>query len=451
MNKITADFSKNTGKIKIMHSVNNGPAGSDVRGTSNLKYFREAGIPYARNHDAAFYEGYGGEHTVDVHRIFKNFDADENDQSSYDFEMTDAYMKRTEEAGVKTFYRLGARIEHEKKEGTFPPKDFGKWARICEHIIRHYNEGWANGFRMGIEYWEIWNEPDCCNPDGTKPCWQGTMEQFAEFFATVLKYLKTTFPRLKIGGPSLSVCENDENNKMIFDAIKAAGIIPDFFSFHAYTDNPANYYRFGEKGYSILKEYGLEGKTELILNEWNYVRGWLGKDYTYSIRSIKGLKGSSFIAGTMCTGQKSKLDHMMYYDARPSEWNSLFDTDFLTPLKGYYPFKMYNELYKMGNGFLCDSDSDCFYSIAAGSEDMYGIMFTYFDDNEYAEAKEAELSFLNLPVSENKPMTAEYFLLDEKNDMKLIRSEKITSKAFKTYLDVSLYSTYFIRISSTRQ
>ncbi len=28
-----------------------------------------------------------------------------------------------------------------------PPKDFKKWAVICEHIIRHYDENWANGYQ----------------------------------------------------------------------------------------------------------------------------------------------------------------------------------------------------------------------------------------------------------------------------------------------------------------
>ena len=41
-----------------------------------------------------------------------------------------------------------------------PPKDFRKWAQICEHIIRHYNEGWADGHKWDIRYWEIWNEAD---------------------------------------------------------------------------------------------------------------------------------------------------------------------------------------------------------------------------------------------------------------------------------------------------
>ena len=41
-----------------------------------------------------------------------------------------------------------------------PPSSFSKWADIAAHIVRHYNEGWANGQKANIKYWEIGNEPD---------------------------------------------------------------------------------------------------------------------------------------------------------------------------------------------------------------------------------------------------------------------------------------------------
>ena len=77
MNNVKFDFSTRSGKIKPMNAVNNGPSGSVVRGSrGNIDTYAALEIPYARNHDASFYSNYGGEHTVDVHRIFKNFDAD---------------------------------------------------------------------------------------------------------------------------------------------------------------------------------------------------------------------------------------------------------------------------------------------------------------------------------------------------------------------------------------
>ena len=56
MSQITVDFSKDLGKVKPMHSVNNGPVykfAFDQRIT-NLEPYKAAGIPYARVHDASF-------------------------------------------------------------------------------------------------------------------------------------------------------------------------------------------------------------------------------------------------------------------------------------------------------------------------------------------------------------------------------------------------------------
>ena len=203
MENIKVDFSADKGKMKPMHAVNNGPVYKftlDQRIT-NIDAFREAAIPYARTHDAAFYANYGGEHTVDILAIFPDFEKDPYNPDSYDFALTDEYLKVMIYAGVKPFYRLGSKIEHwPKKYGTLPPKDFDKWAVICEHIIRHYTEGWANGFNYDIEYWEIWNEPDIASDDADyidKKCWGGTMNQFFEFYDIAAKHLKKCFPKKK--------------------------------------------------------------------------------------------------------------------------------------------------------------------------------------------------------------------------------------------------------------
>ena len=141
MNHIQINFAKVTGPVKPMHSVNNGPVykfAADQRIT-NIESYRAAGIPYARTHDASFNATYGGEHIVDINMIFTNFDADPTDPASYDFALTDEYMRVIEAGGAKVFYRLGSKIEHwSKKYNTLPPKDFHKWAVICEHIILHY-------------------------------------------------------------------------------------------------------------------------------------------------------------------------------------------------------------------------------------------------------------------------------------------------------------------------
>ena len=82
MVNVTVDFKKTCGEIKAMNGVNNGPLGSCVRKTSGFELYKNLEIPYARLHDSAFSETYGGEYSVDVHRVFPDFDADENDPAS---------------------------------------------------------------------------------------------------------------------------------------------------------------------------------------------------------------------------------------------------------------------------------------------------------------------------------------------------------------------------------
>ena len=175
-NSIQVDFSKPYGKIKPFNAINNGVAGSRVRNYSNHDAMCAAKFPYSRNHDASFQN----EWLVDVHRIFRDFDADENDPNSYDFVFTDWLMEQLIRQDCEPIFRLGVTIENAhmmKSYNIYPPKDPHKWACICEHIIRHYNQGWANGYRWGIEYWEIWNEPDDCWKEETSAMWKGTKEQ----------------------------------------------------------------------------------------------------------------------------------------------------------------------------------------------------------------------------------------------------------------------------------
>ena len=344
MVNITVDFSKTDGKIKEMNGVNNGPTGSPVRKTTGTApYYKELEIPYARLHDASFYAGYGGEHTVDVHRIFKNFDADENDPASYLFGPTDNYIASIIAVGTKPYYRLGASIEHGHKVGTHPPKDFEKWARICEHIIMHYTEGWANGFNYDIEYWEVWNEPDCYNHDGSNPCWQGTEDQFLNFFEVAVKYLKNRFPNLKIGGPAMTGSWPTEFRERFYKYLGERNIPIDFYAYHTYLKKPDKMYNEAVKVKKWLTDAG-KGDVDIYVDEWNYVRGWLAEDFSYSLRMCKKLKGASVIAGTFCAGQASPLGKLMYYDARPSGFCALFDTDFGTPLKAYYSIDMFKIL-----------------------------------------------------------------------------------------------------------
>lgn len=441
MENFSFDLKATGNAIKHMNAVNNGPVMSGIRIKSgNSDLYKALEIPYARNHDASFYNMYGGEHTVDVHRIFKNFDADENDPASYMFEPTDAYIANHMQVGTAVFYRLGASIEHNFKYGTRVPADYEKWARICEHIIRHYTEGWANGFNYDIKYWEIWNEPDCFNDDGTNPCWQGTKEQFNDFYCVASRYLKDKFPHLKIGGPAFCSSHPNEYKTTFLEAVKEKGGVLDFFSYHRYAEDVDKFCTAVPGMRKLLDDYGFT-EVETILNEWNYVRAFFGEKWAYTLVAEKSLKGASFIAGVMLACQKLPVDMLMYYDVRPCAMNGVFTLDH-KPLKGYWSFAMFRDLKKLGTELKSEYKSGNIYACGASNGNESGVMLTYFDDNDEAETKPVQLSFEN----NDSKVKVSHYVLDEEKNYELVSEEFFTSDKFNLFFNATLYSSHYFKI-----
>lgn len=380
------------GKVKVMNAVNNGPmrnmTGDQVR--DNFKSYRNLRIPYARTHDAAFQSNYGGEHSVDISAIFPDFSAKAGDPKSYDFTLTDMYLKNIQDAGAKVFFRLGQKIEHNpKKYYIYPPKDFKKWAEVCEHIIRHYTEGWAEGHKWDIKYWEIWNEADLGAGDNWKrdpKTWGGTEQQFFEFYATVAKHLKKCFPSLKIGGPALAGNERWADDFLKYQ--QAANVPIDFFSWHIYATKPEDIAAKAGRMRAMMRKYGY-GDAESILNEWNYVRNW-DTQYPYSVSVINSGKGAAFTAAVMSACQEAPVDMLMYYDARYGTiFNGLWDFYDFSPTPTYYVFYAWAKLLDFGTAVRVSVDGGKdIYAVAAQKDGRTRVLVTRYSDDDNATAIE---------------------------------------------------------------
>lgn len=411
MKVVEFDLDKICGKIKVMNAVNNGPLKSGKTQTrSNFHYYKEAKIPYARNHDATLWPAVGGHHIVDIHGVFPDFSKDPYDPASYDFLLTDRYLEATIDAGSEIFYRLGESIEHwEKKYDILPPEDPYKWAVICEHIIKHYTEGWNDGYYHKIEYWEIWNEPDCKD----NSMWVGTQQQFFDLYEITATHLKNKFPHLKIGGPAISQSAfGDLEWAGEFMEYMSKRAVPlDFFSWHIYTSSIEEILRIAKDIREMLDKTGYTN-TESILNEWNYLRDWTD-NFVYSIEQIIGIKGAAFEAAVMCASQNSSIDMLMYYDARLSEFNGLFDFYTSRPIKGYYPIKMFSRLYELGNQIECKNCMDDIYVLGAVNGDDAAFMIArYEDDDAVTEEKEIKV---NIPKLKNKSLSC-FVVNKDKNE-----------------------------------
>ena len=367
--KITADFTKITGKIKPMHGVGQPPLyGWDDK---FMHYLTEAGIPSSRLHDVA--GPYGGNRFVDIPNIFRDFDADENLPESYDFAFTDWLIGMLIDHNVKPFFRLGVTIENGhriKAYRIFPPKDFNKWARICEHIIRHYNEGWADGFHYNIEYWEIWNEPEGKFDGSGGSMWLGTKEEYFRLYEITANHLKSCFgDSIKVGGyascgfygwredPDLAGIPEPKNNEQHFiqcahDFLSYISSEEhksplDFFSWHSYAQ-PDDVIAAGAYCRRLLEKYGF-GDVEDILNEWN----------PSAKLETRGTPLAAARALSVMLGmQKESASLLNFYDARigVSLYSGLFNPDTWNPYPTYYAFMMFNDAYKLESEAFSASD-----------------------------------------------------------------------------------------------
>ena len=417
MDTIKFDLTKSAGSFKILNATNGGPwhkrhANDQYR--TNLDDYKAARMPYSRNHDSAMCTIYGGPYSHDITCIFPDFSADPENPESYDFACTDEAILVCLDAGTKTFFRLGQTIEHQiKKHGTLPPADFKKWAVICEHIIRHYTEGWADGFYHDMPYWEIWNEPDIDRDESTnKRCWGGTKAQFFDFYETAAKHLKECFPHLKIGGPALAgrkdwaddfLCEMKKRNAPL-----------DFFSWHIYAVKPEQIVERSEQVKAMLLKYGFD-KTESILNEWNYVKGW-SDDYIYSLKVMHSLKGAAFVMACISEAQKSTIDMMMYYDTRPSVFCGMFDFYTYEKLKGYYPLYWYGKFYDLKNEVRAENDIENVHTLCGVDENGKALcIVTYYTDDDNAGEKSFAVDF-------GRDGKYEIYLLDESYDGELVNT-----------------------------
>ena len=354
--KVQIDFANKVGKMLPVHGVNNGPVTYDFMRDAT-DFFKRAAIPYSRLHDT---EGsYGSGEFVDIPAVFKNFDADPENPENYNFEMTDHYIRAIRNAGTKVIYRLGVSIENGPfKKYIYPPKDYRQWARICEGVIRHYTQGWANGFTDAVEYFEVWNEPE-----GINHMWIGTFEEFYRFFKESIIYLKSKFPNVKIGGPA-SAFANDEFKEGFFKYLSEGERAPlDFFSFHTYFRSPKQVGDRMRQVKTLLGKYGYEG-IDVICTEWNHVSGWEHMEEEYA--KISDYTGAAFVACAWCDLQRAGDTTATYYDAQFGvNFNGLFklsrfeghdDIHALSPKPSYFAMEMFGDMYRMGTAVFSEAE-----------------------------------------------------------------------------------------------
>ena len=381
---VNVDFNKpSPGKVRALHGVNSGPM-TKVFTYDARSLFREAGFPYVRLHDVEY--PYGSGEFVDIPCVFKDFDADETREESYNFALTDEYIRAIVEVGAKPIFRLGVSIEHAPvKRYIYPPRDYRKWARICEHVIRHYNEGWADGFHWDIRYWEIWNEAD----NKERNMWLGTPEEFYELYVVSASWLKECFPELMIGGCAYTRAVNSFAEGF-FQYIAARKAPLDFYSWHRYFSDIDVVVESAGQARAVMDRYGY-GAAESILDEWNYMDSWEHQAESY--RAMKNHIGAAHAAAVLCAlQQQTDVAVANYFEADViKEFCGIFNVAdmaigrrkaTLCPTKAFYSFLAFHQLYRMGDAVWVDCRGQGIYACAAAGGGEMGLLVSAYNNED---------------------------------------------------------------------
>lgn len=348
---LQANFSVPTGTIRPLHGVNKGPlAPGGV--FEVIKEQQELGIPFTRLHDC----GWPNPYVVDHHAVFPDPNADPALPESYDFRLTDEYIEAVRKTGAEPIYRLGESIEHTSvKRYAHPPADMEKWAAVCIGIIRHYNEGWANGFHHNIRYWEIWNEPE------NRPAmWSGTDEDYLRLYRTAANAIKARFPALKVGGPALGNSGSFVKGEFrptdfatnFLGMCRKENVPLNFFSWHCYTANSAELSARSRAIRQLLDSKGFT-ETESHLNEWNYLPGntWepITKRGTPAARQrfyeeMAGPPGAAFVAASLLELQDAPVDMANLFHGELAGFGIFSEQG--VPQKNYQALRAFQNLVK---------------------------------------------------------------------------------------------------------
>jgi xylan 1,4-beta-xylosidase len=318
--ELTVDFGRTNGVIRALHGLNKGPLafGGTVILTDAVRALQP---PLIRLHDC----DWPSPDVVDMHAVFPDSRADPARPESYDFRRTDEYLAAVRAAGAGIVYRLGESIEHTRvKRFVHPPADADRWTAAALGIVRHYNDGWAGGPRLGIRYWEIWNEPE------NRPAmWSGTDEDYFRLYRAASRAIKAHDPELKVGGPAVGYPGSFEAGDFHPSDFVAAFLrdcreksLPlDFFSWHCYTDDPVELAARAAAIRQLLDANGFT-KTESHLNEWNYLPGnrWeplspaaSAADRRACREQMLGAAGAAFVAASLITLQDAPVDQCQFY------------------------------------------------------------------------------------------------------------------------------------------
>ena len=120
--------------------------------------------------------------------------------------------------------------------------------------------------------------------------------------------------------------------------------------------------------------------------------------------------------------------------------NGLYNTDLVCEtLKGYYPFLMFNKLYRLGNCVYTNADEAGIYVCAAKGDGGAAVMLTCYSDDDASSGKKVRVNLQGIG-----PGRICCSLLDRENDLNEKMRFEITGDHAAIELEVPQFGSYLI-------
>jgi len=191
-----------------------------------------------------------------------------------------------------------------------PPKDYAKWGDLVEAFVAH-SVAEFGAEEVNKWYFEVWNEPECC--DGK--FWKGGPEGYFQLYDEAAAGVKAALPTGRVGGPvssqpaQLTGGEWDGGAGVQFlNHIGDTGSL-DFFSFHTwdFLDGSVNGYF---QGLDLLDSHG-KTTVPIAVTEfgptWEFGLREVGMDGVWEPQERD--QGATFVAQTYANiAQKCALE-----------------------------------------------------------------------------------------------------------------------------------------------
>lgn len=422
---IDVDCSAVLGKMVDLLGVNDGPLGPKGWDSSAYPYdftehYEKMGVKFIRVHDL-----WG---SADIDAVFPDFSKSPNDEEAYDFSSTDRHIRVMLQTGALVIFRLGYSWSDPPRNS--PPADYDKWADVCLHIVKHCNEGWANGMNRTIRYWEIWNEPDI------EQFWSGTVEDYFLLYDKTARRIKEHDPSNLVGGPALAYDLNFLRE--FLRMCNESGTPLDFVSWHAYSKDPRDVYLRAIAVRSLMDEYGFSGRLS-ALTEWNI---WKENSDPYEI--FRNQVGASFCASCLIYLQNASVDIANFYRGDSWPWGGIFYDDGSAG-KTYYVMVAMKGATEKTVRLKCTTEGGGRGLAVMATRSEEGSSVTVIISNHGRDRYSYRVNVSRIPWVE-QGFSYEVRSIDERANLDVLRTGTGSDDYLETSLDIEPHAVHILQI-----